>query len=197
MCIRQAQFEWTRNMKGKINKVTIQVVQGDLLTFSAAAVVNDTNTDLALSPRLISLAGTDVLRETAQIGFCDVGSAVITGAGSLNAQKIIHTVGPRWGEGSERGKLASAVFECLQLAEKHQLKSIVFPAISTGALGYPLENCATTMLTQIIDFTFEDLRFLRSVTICLEDSHALEIFRAEFARQLDSLKLDDQGKVQV
>lgn len=184
-------------MKGKVNKVTIQVLQGDLLMLPAAAVVNDTNTDLTLSPRLISLAGVEVVRETAQIGYCDVGSAVITTAGNLTAEKLIHTVGPRWGEGSERGKLANAVFECLQLAESNRLKSIAFPAISTGAMGYPLENCATTMLTQIIDFTFEDLKHLRQVTICLDDAHALSIFSQELARQLDALKQDNQGRVQV
>lgn len=184
-------------MKGKVNKVTIQVLQGDLLAQNTAAIVNDTNTDLALSPRLLALAGMEVARETAQIGFCDVGSAVITSAGTLPVEKIIHTVGPRWGEGSERGKLANAVFECLKLAETHHLRSIAFPAISTGALGYPLENCATTMLTQIIDYTFEDLRFLRNVVICLEDNHALSIFADELTRQLEDLKQDNHGKVQV
>jgi O-acetyl-ADP-ribose deacetylase (regulator of RNase III) len=184
-------------MKAKVNKVTIQVVQSDILNLPVAAIVNDTDTDLEMSPRLLGKVGTAIQRELALIGYCEVGSAVITNAGNLTFDKIIHTVGPRWGEGSERGKLINAVFECLRLAETHKLKSIAFPAISLGANGYPLENCAKTMLTQIIDYTFEDLKNLRTIMICLNDALALEVFKREFQRQLEELKQDGETKVQV
>lgn len=184
-------------MKAKVNKVTIQVVQGDILSLPVAAIVNDTDTDLEMSPRLLGKVGAAIQRELALIGYCEVGSAVITSAGDLGFEKIIHTVGPRWGEGSERGKLSNAVFECLRLAETHKLKSIAFPAISVGANGYPLENCAKTMLTQIIDYTFEDLKYLRTIIICLNDELALEAFKREFQHQLEELKQDGEAKVQV
>lgn len=184
-------------MKAKVNKVTIQVVQGDILSLPVAAIVNDTDTDLEMSPRLLGKVGAAIQRELALIGYCEVGSAVITSAGNLGFEKIIHAVGPRWGEGSERGKLSNAVFECLRLAETHKLKSIAFPAISVGANGYPLENCAKTMLTQIIDYTFEDLKYLRTIIICLNDELALEAFKREFQHQLEELKQDGEAKVQV
>jgi O-acetyl-ADP-ribose deacetylase (regulator of RNase III) len=122
---------------------------------------------------------------------------VITSAGDAPFEKIIHTVGPRWGEGSERGKLANATLQALRLAESNQLKSVALPAISAGALGYPLENCAKTMFEQIIDFTFEDLRYLRTIIVCLDSELALQVFREEFIRQLDDLKESGEGKVKV
>lgn len=185
-------------MKAKINRVTIQIVEGDLLTLKVAAIVNATTTDLALSPALIAKAGIELQRETLRIGNVDVASAVITMAGNLSGvERIIHAVGPRWGEGSERGKLANAVFECLRLAETNKLRSIALPAISIGANGYPVENCAKTMLTQIIDYTFEDLKHLRAVVLCLSDSAAAAIFRREFETQLADLKEEGDIPVQV
>jgi O-acetyl-ADP-ribose deacetylase (regulator of RNase III) len=69
------------------------------------------------------------------------------------------------------------------------------PAISTGAFGYPLENCATTMLTQIIDFTFEDLKHLRTIILCLPDELTFEAFKHEFEQQLEALR--ESGEAQV
>ncbi|HVU11217.1 MAG TPA: macro domain-containing protein [Phototrophicaceae bacterium] len=174
-------------MKAKINKVTVRLTRDDVLAVTAAAIVNATDPNLSLPTDLRVKAGLDVARECAEIGWCSIGSAVITSAGALTAEKIIHAVGPRWGEGAERGKLASATWECLHLAEEHGLKSIALPAISTGAQGYPLENCATTMLTTIVDFTFEDLKHLRTVILCLPDERAYDAFKAEFDQQLEEL----------
>ncbi len=174
-------------MKVKINKVTIQTQAVDLWSLRVAAAVNATDTDLTLQPKLVAQAGADVVREISLVGYCPVGSAIMTTAGSLPFNKIIHVVGPRWGEGAERGKLASATYECLHLAETNGLKSIALPAISTGTMGYPLENCATTMLTTIVDYTFEDLKTLRTIVLALEDEHHLEVFDRELSRQIQSL----------
>lgn len=182
-------------MKAKINKVTVRLVREPLLSTGAAAIVHATDTNLSFEPELAARAGLDVVRECAAIGWCDVGSAVLTGAGNLPAEKIIHVVAPRWGEGSERGKLASVTWECLRLAEANGLKSIAMPAISTGSLGYPVENCAKTMLTQIIDFTFEPLKRLRAIYLCLPDPLAYAAFQGEFERQLDELR--QSGETQV
>jgi O-acetyl-ADP-ribose deacetylase (regulator of RNase III) len=184
-------------MKAKVNKVTIQLVQGDLLDQSTAALAVATNTDLALTPALVARAGANLIREVALIGYCDVGSAVITTGGVSGFEKIVHIVGPRWGEGSERGKLAGATFEALRLAEANKLKSIALPPISTGANGYPLENCAKTMLGQIIDYTFEDLKHLRIVVLVLPDEVAFAVFKREFQQQIDDLKQSGEGKVTV
>ena len=184
-------------MKAQVNKVSIQVVPDDLLSLTAEGIVVSTDVNLTVSPVLSAKAGPTVQRECIQIGWCEVGSAVVTGAGNLYAEKIIHAVGPRWGEGSERGKLANVVLESLRLAEQQRLRSLAIPPISTGALGYPLENCAKTMLAQIVDYTFENLKHLRQIIICVDTALAFDVFRREFAEQLNELKEAGEGKVKV
>jgi O-acetyl-ADP-ribose deacetylase (regulator of RNase III) len=184
-------------MKAKVNKITIQIVHGDLLSQSVAAIVNATDPNLHVPPALAAKAGSVVQQICNNIGWCDIGSAVITDSGDMPVEKIIHAVGPRWGEGSERGKLSNVTQECLRLAEQNHLKSLAIPAISTGVLGYPVENCAKTMLTQIIDFTFDDPRYLKTIIVCLDDDSAHQIFEAEFAEQIQSLKEDGEGEVTV
>lgn len=184
-------------MKAQVNKVIIQVIREDLFSLSVSGIVVPTDVNLTVSPALAARAGTGVLRECIQIGWCEVASAVITNAGNLPIEKIIHAVGPRWGEGSERGKLANVTLACLRLAEQNRLKSLAIPPISTGALGYPLENCAKTMLTQIVDFTFEDLKYLRQVLLCVDSPLALDVFNLEFANLLQELKEAGEGKVKV
>jgi len=175
-------------MKAKINKVTVRLTRETIISVTAEGIVNATDPNLSLPPELAARAGIEVIHECVAIGWCDVGSAAITSAGNLPAEKIIHVVGPRWGEGSERGKLANVTWECLHLAESNDLKSIALPAISAGALGYPLENCATTMLSQIVDFTFEDLKHLRTIILCLPDELAFDVFKHEFDQQLENLR---------
>ena len=184
-------------MKAKVNKVTIQVIHDDILSLVVAGVVHPTDTNLHVSPSLATKAGPTLQQACNDIGWCDVGSAVITDAGELAVEKIIHAVGPRWGEGSERGKLANVTLQCLRLAEQYRLKSIAIPSISTGILGYPVENCAKTMLAQIIDFTFDAPRYLRTIIVCLDDPAVYQIFKAEFLEQLEDLKETGEGEVTV
>lgn len=184
-------------MKARVNKVTIQIVQDDILSLNVGGIVNPTDTNLHLSPTLLARAGASVQQSCGLIGWCETGYAVVTDAGDLPVEKLIHVVGPRWGEGSERGKLASATLECLRLAEQHRLKSVALPAISVGVLGYPAENCAKTMLTHILDFTFDDPKYLRSIIVCLDDSLVYQIFKAEFEAQIQELKAAGDGEVKV
>lgn len=184
-------------MKVKVNKVIIQVVQDDILSLGVNGFVNSTDPNLHLSPALLLKAGISVQEACNNIGWCDIGEAVVTDAGSLSYDKIIHVVGPRWGEGSERGKLANATLACLRLAEANRLRSLAFPAISTGVLGYPLENCARTMITQIIDFTFENPRFLKLVVLCLDNETAFTVFNNELQEQIEGLKKAGDGEVSV
>lgn len=120
-------------MKAQVNKVTIQVIRDDLFSLPVAGIVVPTDVNLTVSATLSAQAGPTVLRECIQIGWCEVASAIVTTAGKLAADKIIHAVGPRWGEGSERGKLANVTLACLRLAEQNRLKSIAVPPISTAA----------------------------------------------------------------
>lgn len=184
-------------MEAKINKVTIRVIQDDILSLAVDGLVVVTDPNLSVSEELTRSAGPEVKAEAAKIGWSDVGSAVATNAGNLPHTMIIHAVAPRWGEGSERGKLANVTWACLSLAEDYQLKSIALPAISIGTLGYPLESSAGIMITRIIDFTFENLKYLRTVVICLHNLQALEVFRTEFQRQIKNLRETGEGRVRA
>ncbi len=184
-------------MKAKINKVTIHIVQDDILKQDVMGIVHTTDPNLTVNSELAEKAGPSVQYACTQLGWCEVGSAVATDAGNLQQEKIIHVVGPRWGEGSERGKLANATWDTLRVAESNRLKSIAIPAISTGALGYPVENCAKTVLSEIIDFTFENLKYLRTIIVCLNSKLAFEAFEYEFKRQIQALKDTGEGKVRV
>jgi O-acetyl-ADP-ribose deacetylase (regulator of RNase III) len=184
-------------MKAKVNKVNIRIIQENLLAAPVSGIVLATDPNLSLSADVTARAGPEVVEACQEIGWCAVGSAAITTAGRLPFEKLIHAVAPRWGEGSERGKLANLTLKCLRLAEDHQLKSVAFPALSTGAMGYPMESCARILLEEIIDFTFEDLRHLRTIMVCLDNALALDVFNAEFARLLRVLQTNGNGKVKV
>ncbi len=184
-------------MKVKVNKVTIQIVQEDILSLAVTALVNATDPNLHLNAPLLLKAGHELQEAVNSIGWCDIGDAVITDAGELPFQKVIHAVGPRWGEGSERGKLANTTLACLRLAEEYRLRSLALPAISAGILGYPLENCARTIITQVIDYTFENPRFLKLVIICLDNLTAMTVFQDELQSQVEQLKSTGEGEVTV
>jgi O-acetyl-ADP-ribose deacetylase (regulator of RNase III) len=184
-------------MKTVFNGVTIELVQGDITDLEADAIVNAANSQLILGAGVAGAirrkGGPAIQEECLAIGYCEVGDAVITGGGSLKAQHVIHAVGPRMGEGSEAGKLANAVRASLNLAGQSGLRSIVFPAISSGIFGYPLEGCAEVILRVVFDYTFEDVRNLKHIMVCLYDDHAFGIFAAEFQRKLRELKDESSG----
>lgn len=185
-------------MQAKINKIQVRVLQAEILTLPVDGFVTVTDPNLGVSPGLLSAAGEQIQKEAADIGWCEVGSAVVTSAGKMeNMKNIIHAVGPRWGEGAERGKLENVTWQCLTLAEQNHLKSLALPAISIGALGYPVESCARIMLTRVIDYTFEDLKYLRNIVIALQDEVTATVFIEEFERQIHELKDTGQGKVRA
>jgi O-acetyl-ADP-ribose deacetylase (regulator of RNase III) len=181
-----------------INGVEIELTQGDITDLAVDAIVNAANSALVLGAgvagAILRKGGPSIQEECNRLGGCPVGGAVITGAGRLPARYVIHAVGPMMGEGQERGKLASATRASLLLAERHGLETIAFPAISTGVFGYPMEGCAQVMLQVIIDFTFEELRSLKWIGICLYDDEAYATFTATFEKHLDDLRRDAEDE---
>lgn len=181
-------------MDARINSITIRLVRGDITDLAVDAIVNAANSQLILGSGVAGAinrrGGPSIQEECLRIGWCDVGEAVITGAGNLQASHVIHAVGPRMGEGNEPGKLASATRASLTIAEEHSLESIALPAISTGIFGFPLEACAEIMLRVAIDITFEEFQHLNRIIFCLYEQKAYDTFCAEFERQL--LELEDE-----
>jgi O-acetyl-ADP-ribose deacetylase (regulator of RNase III) len=167
----------------KLNNCTIGLVKGDITRVKADAIVNAANSWLkhggGVAAAIVRAGGKIIQDESDRIvrerGPLKVGEAVYTSAGALSAKHVIHTVGPRMGEGNEDEKLKNATLNSLRLAEQLGLSSIVFPAISTGVFGYPKEKCAQVMLKTIKDYVVSGGR-LREIMICLYDEETYRVF---------------------
>lgn len=184
-------------MKAKINKVSVGILQGKLLSMTTEGVVLETDSALSIPTEWAQAAGPELVRRARMIGWCDIGSAVRVPAGRLPQKHVILAVGPRWGDSSARGKLANTTWEVLNLAEAAEMESLALPAISTGTNGYPIENCARTMLEQVIDFTFEAPKHLRQIIFCLSTDEQVAVFQQQLEHQIDLMRQAGDGKVRA
>jgi len=173
-------------MSAKINKAVLELTQGDITDQTTDAIVNAANAALQLGGGVAGAirrrGGPKIQEECNRIGGTHVGGAVITTGGNLAAKYVIHAVGPRHGEEHEDAKLKEATLNSLILADQKNLKSIAFPAISTGIFGFPKDRCATIMLSTTIAY-LEGPTNLEKVVYCLYDQKTFEIFK----RSLKSL----------
>lgn len=130
----------------------------DITTLDTDAIVNAANESLApgggVCGAIHRAAGPELARACATIGHCPTGEARITPGFRLPAGYVIHAVGPVWrgGNEGEAKLLASAYRSALQLAEEHDLRSVAFPAISTGIYGYPLEQATDVAVHTVREF---------------------------------------------
>jgi O-acetyl-ADP-ribose deacetylase (regulator of RNase III) len=173
-------------MKAKINNTVLELIQGDITDRTTDAIVNAANSALQMGGGVAGAirrkGGPKIQEECNRIGGTHVGGAVITTGGNLAAKYVIHAVGPRHGEEHEDAKLKDATLNSLILADQKNLKSIAFPAISTGIFGFPKDRCATIMLSTTIAY-LEGPTKLEKVVYCLYDQKTFEIFK----RTLQSL----------
>lgn len=167
-------------MKSNAGSAEIFIIKGDITEQSADAIVNAANSSLVLGGGVAGAirlkGGPSIQQECDAIGGTAVGTAVLTGGGNLRSRHVIHAVGPRMGEGDEDRKLESATLSSLQLADRSSFRSIVFPAISTGIFGYPLERCAQIMLYATLDFLARKAENIEKVVFCLFDDQAYGTF---------------------
>jgi O-acetyl-ADP-ribose deacetylase len=163
----------------------IEVVESDITKLKVDAIVNAANTTLlgggGVDGAIHRAAGPELLEECRKLGGCATGDAVLTRGYRLPAKCVIHTVGPVWADGirDEPDLLANCYRNCFALAEKHGLKSIAFPAISTGAYGFPLELATKIAVAEAKKF-LEEHQFERVIFACF-GQRAFETYKREVA----------------
>ncbi|MCW4034351.1 MAG: macro domain-containing protein [Candidatus Bathyarchaeota archaeon] len=169
-------------MKTTINCTVLELIQGDITNQTTDAIVNAANAALQMGGGVAGAirrrGGPTIQEECNRIGGTYVGGAVITTGGNLPAKYVIHAVGPIHGDDHEDDKLKDATLNSLKLADKNGLKSITFPAISTGIFGFPKDRCATIMLATTIAY-LDGPTGLKKVVYCLYDKETLQIFEAQ------------------
>jgi O-acetyl-ADP-ribose deacetylase len=145
----------------------LRAVYGDIVSLKVDAVVNAANSTLlgggGVDGAIHDAAGPELFAACQSLGGCDVGNAKITAGYKMKATHIIHAVGPIW-RGGARGEpqlLASCYRRSLQLAVEHDVESLAFPSISTGAFGYPTELAAPVAVAEVRKFARDRLRCVK------------------------------------
>ena len=165
-----------------IGNSKIKLTQGDITELKTDVIVNAANAQLRLGSGVAGAirrkGGPKIQVECNEIGGTFVGGAVITTGGDLKAKRVIHAVGPRMGEGMEDEKLKNATLNSLKLMDKHELKRIAFPAISTGVFGYPIEKCAKIMISASKEYLSGETQ-IKEVVFCLYSKPDFEVFKKE------------------
>ncbi len=174
-------------MEVRINQGLLSLVQGDITEEETEAIVNAANSRLrggaGVDGAIHRAGGPSIMEECRRIGGCPIGQAVITTGGNLKAKYVIHTVGPVYqgGTSGEADLLRSAYLSSLRLAAAKGIRSIAFPAISTGVYGYPLADAAHIALTTAIDFLRQNTA-IDLVRFVLYDRRTYDVFAAEHNR---------------
>jgi O-acetyl-ADP-ribose deacetylase len=150
----------------------LKILQGDITKQKVDAIVNAANTSLlgggGVDGAIHRAAGPQLLEECRKLKGCATGEAKATGGYRLPARYVIHTVGPVWQGGShgEDELLARCYCNCLALVEAHGMRSVAFPAISTGAYGFPVDRAARLALAEIRTFLERNTTVERVMLVC-------------------------------
>lgn len=161
----------------------IEAVEADLTLQDVDAIVNAANPSLlgggGVDGAIHAAAGPGLLAECRRLGGCPTGEARMTGGHELAASHVIHAVGPIWrgGEDGEPELLAGAHRWALRLAAQAGLRSVAFPAISTGVYGYPVQMAAPVAV-QAVRAGLADHPELEVVRFCLRGTRAREAYAA-------------------
>jgi O-acetyl-ADP-ribose deacetylase (regulator of RNase III) len=155
---------------------TIAIIQGDITQQKVDAIVNAANRSLlgggGVDGAIHRAAGSGLLAECRQLNGCQTGEAKITKGYRLPAKWVIHTVGPVWqgGKQQEDELLAQCYRNCLALAEEYEICRLAFPAISTGAYGFPMERAAKIAVTEVKQWLTQTTYLKQILFVCFGES---------------------------
>ena len=164
----------------------IQIVQADITTLAVDAIVNAANSSLlgggGVDGAIHRAAGPELLEECRTLGGCETGDAKITGGYELPANHVIHTVGPVWhgGDANEDALLASAYRRSLEVAAANGVRTLAFPAISTGVYGFPVDRAARIAVREVASYLEGHAEIDRVQLVCFGEQ-ALSIFTTALA----------------
>ena len=164
----------------------IALIQGDITALDVDAIVNAANSSLlgggGVDGAIHRAAGPDLVLECRLLGGCETGDAKITKGYRLMARHVIHTVGPVWrgGGNGESDLLRSCYRRSLDLANRHILKTVAFPAISCGIYGYPIELATEIAVDEV--FALLPETSLECVTFVAFDRQIHEAYRRVLAK---------------
>jgi O-acetyl-ADP-ribose deacetylase len=171
-----------------LGPATCDILVSDITKLAVDAIVNAANSSLlgggGVDGAIHRAAGPDLVHECRLLGGCKTGEAKITKGYRLPARHIIHTVGPVWrgGGNDEDALLASCYRKALDLAARHDLASIAYPAISTGIFAFPADRAAGIALRTVASTLAEPHAVRRVVYCCFSDQSAQ--LHADAAREL-------------
>lgn len=160
----------------------ITITNGDITHQTVDAIVNAANNSLlgggGVDGAIHRAAGPELLVECRTLGGCATGDAKLTSGYQLPARYVIHTVGPVWhgGDQGEAELLASCYRRCFALAAEHQLRTLAFPSISTGAYGFPIEPAARIALAETQAFLQQTQDIEQVVFVCF-GAHDTQVYQ--------------------
>lgn len=165
----------------------LEILVADITTLAVDAIVNAANTSLlgggGVDGAIHRAAGRELLKECETLGGCPTGSAKITMGYRLLARRVIHAVGPVWG-GGKRGEedlLAGCYRTAIELAAAHRLRSIAYPAISTGVYRFPPDLAARIAVGTVVSELSSDPRGIERVVFCCFSPDSAEHHAHAFA----------------
>jgi O-acetyl-ADP-ribose deacetylase (regulator of RNase III) len=166
--------------KVNINKSWLEFKVGDITKQDTDAIVNAANQRLipggGVDGAIHRTAGPGLYQECKTLGGCLTGDAKLTRGYNLDSKYVIHTVGPRYsGIKKDKEDLASCYRNSLKIARENNIRSVSFPAISTGVYGYPMDDAAAIALSTVID-DLKEKSGVDLVRFVLYDSSALHIY---------------------